>query len=292
VTAYEDRPAQVDRVREFYDRNTTRFQRLGEGGASIHRAVWAPGVATLEDALHYVDERVLALVAEIDEPRVVDLGCGVGGSLIHLALQRSDLVGEGVTISPAQAEVAGRLTVEAGVEDRVRVREGDFLAPPDELTGADLAVSVEAFVHGPDPAAYFRAAAALLRPGGLLVVCDDVLTAAGARATGRDARRLEEFRTGWRLASLITVDDANRHAAAAGFSVTGDDSLTRYLRLRRPRDRALGVLAMATRPLRPRGEYWWSLVGGNALRCCLDTGLVDYRLLVFRRDEVGDRPRK
>ena len=293
VTASDQAPDQLARVRRYYDRNTARFQRLGEGGASIHRAVWAPGVATLEDALHYVDERVLALVADIDEPQVVDLGCGVGGSLIHLALRRADLIGEGVTISPAQAEVAGRLAIEAGVEDRVRVREGDFLAPPDDLAGADLAVSVEAFVHGPDPAAYFRAAAGLLRPGGLLVICDDVLTATGARATGRDARRLEEFRTGWRLASLITVEDAARHAADAGFSSTGDDTLTPYLRLRRPRDRALGVLATAARPLRPRGEYWWSLVGGNALRCCLDTGLVDYRLLVFRRDdEMGDRSPK
>jgi hypothetical protein len=65
VTTSEDRPAQVERVRQFYDRNTARFQRLGEGGASIHRAVWAPGVATLEDAFHVVDERVLALLADV-----------------------------------------------------------------------------------------------------------------------------------------------------------------------------------------------------------------------------------
>jgi SAM-dependent methyltransferase len=222
---------------------------------------------------------------------VVDLGCGVGGSLIHLALRRPDLAGEGVTISPAQAEVGGRLAVEAGVGDRVRVAEGDFLAPPDELAGADLAMSIEAFVHGPDPAAYFRAAAGLLRPGGLLVVCDDVLTVAGARATGRAARRLEEFRTGWRLASLITAGEADRHAADAGLVLTGDDDLTPYLHLGRPRDRALSVLVAATRPLRPRGEYWWSLVGGNALRSCLGTGLVDYRLRVYRRDDgPGDRP--
>ena len=46
----EDASGQVERVKRFYDRNTARFQRLGEGGTSIHRAVWAPGVATLEEA--------------------------------------------------------------------------------------------------------------------------------------------------------------------------------------------------------------------------------------------------
>ena len=65
------------------------------------------------------------------------------------------------------------------------MREGDFLAPPDDLTGADLVFSIEAFVHGPDPAAYFRAAAGLLRPGGLLALCDDLLTPAGVAAPPR-----------------------------------------------------------------------------------------------------------
>lgn len=285
MTAADDAPGQVERVRRYYDRNTARFQRLGEGGASIHRAVWAPGVATQEQAFHHVDDALLALLAERERPRVVDLGCGVGGSLLYLARQRADLVAEGITISPAQAEVGARLIAEAGLTGRVRVREGDFLAPPDDLADADLACSVEAFVHGPDPAAYFRAAAGVLRPGGLLVLCDDVLTAAGARATGKQQRRLDEFRTGWRIGSLLTTDDITRLAAAAGLGLERDDDLTPFLRLRRARDRAIGLGIAATRPLpaRLRGDYWWSLAGGGALQHCLAHGLVAYRLLVFRR---------
>jgi SAM-dependent methyltransferase len=284
VTASDQAPDQVARVRRYYDRNTARFQRLGEGGASIHRAVWAPGVTTRDEAFHYVEEQALALLADVPAPRVVDLGCGVGGSLLHLARRRPELVGEGVTISPAQAEVAAALIADAGLGSRVRVREGDFLAPPDDLAGADLALSIEAFVHGPDPAGYFAAAASVLRPGGLLVVCDDVLTAAGAAAASGQARRLSEYRTGWRVASLITGEEAARHAAAAGLVAVRDDDLTPYLDLRRPRDRGIRLLIAATRPLRLRGEYWWSLAGGDALRYCLATGLIAYRLLVFRRD--------
>jgi SAM-dependent methyltransferase len=283
VTASDQAPDQLARVRRYYDRNTARFQRLGEGGASIHRGVFAPGVTTRDEAFHHVEEQVLGLLADVPAPRVVDLGCGVGGSLLHLARERSDLVGEGVTISPAQAEVAATLIADSGLAGRVRVREGDFLAPPADLTGTDLALSIEAFVHGPDPAAYFASAASVLRPGGLLVVCDDVLTPAGAAAPPRQARRLEEYRTGWRVASLITAAEATRHAAGAGLEAVRDDDLTPYLDLRRPRDRGLQVLIAATRPLRLRGEYWWSLAGGDALRHCLATGLITYRLLVFRR---------
>jgi cyclopropane fatty-acyl-phospholipid synthase-like methyltransferase len=216
MTAYEDAPGQVERVKRYYDRNTVRFRRLGEGGASIHRAVWAPGATTREQAVHHVDDAVLSLLDGVERPRVVDLGCGVGGSLLYLASRRPDLIGEGITISPAQAEVAAALVAEAGLDGRVRVREGDFVAPPGDLAGADAALSIEAFVHGPDPAGYVRAAAGVLRPGGLLVVCDDVLTAKGAAAPAREARRIDDFRTGWRLASLLPLEEVAGYAAAAG----------------------------------------------------------------------------
>jgi len=287
MTAYEDAPGQVERVKRYYDRNTEHFRRLGEGGASIHRAVWAPGTTTRERAVHHVDDALLSLLDGVDRPLVVDLGCGVGGSLLYLASRRPDLVGEGITISPAQAEVAAALVAEAGLQDRVRVREGDFVAPPGDLAGADAALSIEAFVHGPDPAGYFRAAAGVLRPGGLLVLCDDVLAAAGATAPAREARRVGEFRTGWRLASLLPIEEITAHAAAAGLVPAGDEDLTPYLRLQRPRDRWLRLMVASTRPLRLRSEYWWSLAGGDALNYCLERGLITYRLLVFRRDAGG-----
>ena len=271
-------------MRRFYDRNTSLFRRFGEGRTSIHRAVWGRGVADRADAFHYVEERLLSLVADVGRPRVVDLGCGVGGSLLHLAARRDDLTADGLTISRPQVEAAAGLVADAGLTGRVRVRQGDFLAPPEDLRGADLVFSIEAFVHGPDPAAYFRAAALLLRPGGVLALCDDLLTPAGVAAGPEGRRRLDDFRAGWRVGSLVTVDDAVRMAADAGLTVVSDDDLTPWLELRRPRDRAIRVVVDATRPLHPRSEYWRSLSGGDALQRCLGTGLVDYRLLVLRRD--------
>lgn len=281
----EDSTAQVQRVREFYDRNTARFESLGQGGTSIHRAVWAPAVRSRDEGFHHVEDRLLALLAERPDPVVVDLGCGVGGSLLHLAQRRPDLRGEGVTISPAQAVRAGEIVAAAGLDDRVRVREGDFLSPPADLDGtADLAFSIEAFVHGPDPVGYFASAARLLKPGGLLALCDDLLTSAGANPSSAAVRRLADFREGWRVGSLVTVEDVARDAGDAGLELVSDDDLTAYLELRRPRDRAItAAVAFARGHLRPRGEYWRMLVGGDALQHCLVDGLVQYRLLVLRR---------
>ena len=39
----------------------------------------------------------------------------------------------------------------------------------------------------------------------------------------------------------------------------------------------------AGRPLRLRGDYWQSLVGGDALQWCLGRNVLQYRLLQFER---------
>lgn len=285
VTAHADGPdGHTELVRRYYDNNTAAFDRLGQGGGSIHRAIWGPGVSTRVAAFHYVDELILrALPPDVARPAVVDLGCGLGSSLLYLA-GRTDLTGEGITISPLQAAGATRRIAEAGLADRVRCREGDFLSVPADLAGtADLAFSIEAFVHGPDAGGYFREAARTLRPGGRLVVCDDFLAGSATSAAPRAARRLAEFRTGWRVGSLLAVEQVRALAAAHGLTLVGDLDLTPHLELRRPRDRWISLLVTAGRPLRLRGEYWQSLVGGDALQWCLVHGALQHRVLQFER---------
>jgi cyclopropane fatty-acyl-phospholipid synthase-like methyltransferase len=274
--------AHAENVRRYYDQNTAAFDRLGQGGASIHRAVWGPGVTTRPEAFHHVDELILAaLPAGVAEPRVVDLGCGLGASLMYLA-GRAPIRGEGLTISPRQAEGATRLLAGAGLGDRVRCREGNYLDVPEELHGtANLVFSIEAFLHSPDAAGYFREAARVLRPGGRLLVCDDFLTARAPSAPPREARRLEAFRDGWRVGSLLTVEQVREAAAGHGLELTGDVDLTPHLELRRPRDRFIAALVAAGRPLRLRGEYWKMLSGGDALQWCLLNDLLNYRVLTF-----------
>ncbi len=284
MTSQPDTATRRDRVRRYYDRNAAAFERLGQGGASIHRAVWGPGVQTREAAFHHVDDLLLDILSSVDRRAdVVDLGCGLGASLLYLA-EHADISGDGITLSPVQAARAGELIARAGAADRVRVREGDYLALPEDLAGqADLTFSIEAFLHSPDADGYFREAARSLRPGGRLAICDDFLASKSPPASARAARRLDEFRDGWHASSLITVSQVRTLAAAHGLTLVRDIDLTPYLELRRTRDRWISALVAAGRPLRLSGEYWQSLVGGDALQWVLLHDLVEYRFLEFER---------
>jgi predicted O-methyltransferase YrrM len=286
--------AHAELVRRYYDQNTAAFDRLGQGGASIHRAVWAPGVKSRAESFHHVDELILAalpidVTQPVDRPAatdrlpmVVDLGCGLGASLMYMA-GNAAIRGEGLTISPNQAAGAARLLAEAGLADRVRCREGNYLDVPADLHGtADVVFSIEAFLHSPDASGYFREAARVLRPGGRLMVCDDFLTPKAPDAPPHPARRLAEFRDGWRVGSLLTVAQVQAAAAEHGLELMQQIDLTPYLELRRPRDRFIAALVAAGRPLRPTGEYWKMLAGGDALQWCLLNDLLNYRVLTFR----------
>ncbi|HTM05539.1 MAG TPA: class I SAM-dependent methyltransferase [Vicinamibacterales bacterium] len=276
-------------VRTYYDRNTSAFVRHGQGGeiGAIHRAVWGPGVRTRADAFRYIENLI---AREIDSPRqhVVDLGCGVGASLIYLAAAR-DIRGTGVTLSPVQARLGQQRVATLGLTDRVRIIEGDYTALPADLDTADLAYAIESFVHGPSPERFFSEAARILRSGGTLILCDDVRAAVGGP---RAHRTIARFTRGWHVNSLLTPTELSAMAKAAGFTQIATTDLTPHLELRRPRDRAIAVLAALTGWLPGVARETWlsvrlaPLLGGSALQTALANRWIEYHFAVFRKGRV------
>ena len=168
----------TDLIRRYYERHTRTFVTFGQGGSlgAMHRAVVGPGVTTRAAAFRYVEDRIVALVERASvrggPPHVIDLGCGVGGSLGYIA-GRLPVTATGITVSPTQAMLARQRLAEAGLGDRVRIITGDFTELPDDVAPADVVFAIESFVHAPDGGRFFAQCRRLVRPGGALVICDD-----------------------------------------------------------------------------------------------------------------------
>lgn len=272
----------ASRIRRYYDRNTASFVSRGQGGGAIHRAVWGPGVRDRAQAFHYVEDQIAALVARRREPgapHMVDLGCGVGASLVYLAA-RLPVRATGVTLSPVQARAAIDRIREAGLSDRVVCVEGDYTQLPAGIGHADVAYAIESFVHGPDPAAFFAESHRLIRPGGLLVICDDFRRTSTEPAAHRT---WEQFCRGWHVNTLLLPEDVRAMAAHAGFEHVSTTDLTPYLELGRPRDRAIDLAVVLFGWLPLDGTRSGPLIGGSALQRGLKRGWLGYDLVVFRR---------
>ena len=181
-------------------------------------------------------------------PHVVDLGCGVGASLCYLA-ERLPIRATGITLSPVQARLAAQRVRDAGLSGRVECIEADYCDLPAGVGRADLAYAVESFVHGPAPDRFFSECRRLVRPNGLLVICDDVgRPAAGAAA----ARAIDRFCRGWRINALLQQDELRALARAAGFEHRSTVDLTSALEIYRARDRVIGVLGAVCGPAAAR----------------------------------------
>lgn len=276
----------TDRVRRYYERHTRTFVAFGEGGSlgAMHRAVAGPGVTTKAEAFRYVEDAIVALARPLFDgggpAHVIDLGCGVGGSLCYIAERLPMTTGTGITISPLQAALGRERVAAAGLSAHVSIVEGDYANVPREVAPASVVFAIESFVHAPDPVRFLAQCCRLVRPGGVLIICDDFRRAArGAPA----AAAIERFCRGWHINTLLEPDELQAMALEFGFVHESTTDLTPYLDLGRPRDRVVDVLAgpIERLPWRfPRLDPW---LGGSALQTCLRRGWLGYDLAVFRR---------
>lgn len=286
-------PEHDRQVREYYDHNTGRFLRWGEdqGRSNIHGALWPPGVRSLGAAMNYANELVAREIECCPHPvqRLLDLGCGVGGTLFYLGRRLPGVrLLQGVSLSPVQIDHARRRIPE-NQSERFFFAEGCYLQLPAERFQADFSYAVEAFAHGPDPERFFAVQAKILPPGGRLVIIDDCLSDAmpSRDLSARHARLLDVYRRNWLLPGLRGITALKSIAEAKGFGLIRDRNLTPYLRLRRPRDRAIALLVRLFRSHMERHTYLKVLVGGDAKQKCYREGLIDYRLLVFEKLACG-----
>ncbi len=278
----------TQRVRNYYNRNTSLFLAWGreQHTRSMHRAVWAAGVPDIDAALRYVNHRI-AQLARKHAPqtgaalRILDLGCGVGGTLFDLHKQLYadgiQLDGLGVSISQAQVRIAQRMAYTRHVP--LHFVEANFLELP-FTADFDLVIGIESFVHASNPAALYAAAAAVLRPSGRLVICDDFLCDNSADQVLKQA-----FQRGWLAAGLVTAEQAIHHAQAAGLHLIEQHDLTPDLHLLHWPDVFVRALLHVGLHLPLEWTLMQNFVGGLALQHGLMQGVFAYRWMVFERGE-------
>lgn len=151
-------------------------------------------------------DRLLAWGQVAKATRVLDVGCGIGGSARFLARRFSAEV-TGVTLSPAQAERARSLS--EGLSCRFEV--ADALDLPFEDGSFDLVWACESGEHMPDKEAFMKEMARVLAPGGRLIMAT---WCHAPTLNERQQRRLERIYREWALPYFIPIEDYRALAEA------------------------------------------------------------------------------
>ena len=148
-------------------------------------------------------ERVIAELDAMDDAwndhRLLDLGCGRGGTAAHLAATYEVAV-VGVDLVAYNVALASRQT--AHVTPRPRVLTGDATNLPFADDAFSAGVAIDTIVYMPDKRGVFDELERVIEPGGVCVISD--LLASPESETGDPA--LSQFATDWDMPTPWSSD--------------------------------------------------------------------------------------
>jgi tocopherol O-methyltransferase len=192
----------------FYDRSSKLWEDVW--GEHMHHGYYIPANRTdhQQAQVDLIDE-VLKWAGAEKATKVVDVGCGIGGSSRHIA-RKFGCSTEGITLSPYQAGRGNELAKEQGLADTCNFQVADALEMPFADNSFDLVWSLESGEHMPDKKQFVNELFRVVEPGGRIIVvtwCHRDLEEGETSLTKSEQRLLRRINRAYYLPQWCSVQD-------------------------------------------------------------------------------------
>ena len=193
--------------------------RRGRAGRSVHLGHWdrpqAAGIerAEFDRAQARLDD-ILLEMADLDSGQsLLDVGCGLGGTLETINRRMSGMALTGLNIDARQLDVCHGIQAANG--NRIAWQQGDACRLPFAAGSFDRLLCIEAMFHFASRRDFFAEAARVLRPGGVLVASDIVVSPAARELETPAFRVAASIDAGFGPWPDLWSSDADHRALAA-----------------------------------------------------------------------------
>lgn len=201
-------------------------------GNHVHWGYWEdPQTAngTVEDFIEATENltKLVCNAAQIESGmRILDVGCGFGGTIASLNERFSSLELVGINIDERQLTRAREKVLPVN-NNKIEFIQGDACKLPFDTDSFDVVLAVECLFHFPSRSSFFQEAARVLHPQGKLALSDFILPPQGFLMSSFFNSSIYKFFTSdFGNMNFCTTADYTNLANMSGLKTISDQDIT------------------------------------------------------------------
>lgn len=184
-----------------------------DNSLAIHYGYWDEKVKSFPQSLLRMNEVMIEAGTITSDDKVLDAGCGVGGSSIFLASHLGCRV-TGITLSERQVQQASSNAKQRAVESLVDFKVMNYCDTSFADESFDLVWGCESICYADDKEKFIKEAFRLLKPGGRLIIADGFVT----EFENNDQPVIRQWLDGWQVNYLESPGRFSQFMQQAGFT--------------------------------------------------------------------------